>query len=108
MKTLALKKITQCLLPVIKFELLSENLVIIDSERILKARKTFKVKYRLNEEGRRLKSIKELKQGDYVVHYDYGVGEFVEIKTMSLGTKTSDYIHIKDFIFFSEFEKIFL
>ncbi len=77
------------------FELLSENLVIIDSERILKARKTFKAKYRLNEEGRRLKSIKELKKGDFVVHYDYGVGEFVEIKTMSLGTKTSDYIHIK-------------
>jgi transcription-repair coupling factor (superfamily II helicase) len=47
------------------------------------------------QNSRRLKSVNELKPGDYVVHYDYGIGRFLEIKTMELGTTKNDYIHIE-------------
>jgi transcription-repair coupling factor (superfamily II helicase) len=36
-----------------------------------------------------------LKPGDFVVHYDYGIGKFLEITTMELGTTKNDYIHIE-------------
>lgn len=48
--------------------------------------------YRKSE---RLSSINDLKQGDYVVHYDYGIGRFLEIKTMTFGNAVNDYIHIE-------------
>jgi len=47
------------------------------------------------ESSKRLNSINELKPGDYVVHYDYGIGRFLEIKTMQMGSTFNDYIHIE-------------
>ena len=44
---------------------------------------------------KRLTSISDLKPGDYVVHYDYGIGKFLEIVTMELGKTKNDYIHIE-------------
>ncbi len=44
---------------------------------------------------KRLTSISDLKPGDYVVHYDYGIGRFIEIVTMELGKTKNDYIHIE-------------
>ena len=44
---------------------------------------------------KRLASVNDLKPGDYVVHYDYGIGKFLEITTMELGTTKNDYIHIE-------------
>ena len=43
----------------------------------------------------RLSSINDLSPGDYVVHYDYGIGRFLEIKTMQFGNVQNDYIHIE-------------
>ncbi|MFA5006364.1 MAG: transcription-repair coupling factor [Candidatus Izemoplasmatales bacterium] len=47
------------------------------------------------QNSRRLYSVNDLKPGDYVVHYDYGIGRFLEIKTMELGATKNDYIHIE-------------
>jgi len=47
------------------------------------------------QNSRRLFSVSDLKPGDYVVHYDYGIGRFLEIKTMELGSTRNDYIHIE-------------
>ena len=47
------------------------------------------------QNSKRLSSVNELKPGDYVVHYDYGIGRFLEIKTMELGATKNDYIHIE-------------
>ncbi|MFA5035746.1 MAG: transcription-repair coupling factor [Candidatus Izemoplasmatales bacterium] len=44
---------------------------------------------------KRLYSVNDLKPGDFVVHYDYGIGKFIEIKTMELGSTKNDYIHIE-------------
>lgn len=43
----------------------------------------------------RLASVNDLSPGDYVVHYDYGIGKFLEIKTMTFGNTQNDYIHIE-------------
>ena len=45
--------------------------------------------------SQRLNSINDLKKGDYVVHFDYGIGKFLEIKTMKFGNTINDYIHIE-------------
>jgi transcription-repair coupling factor (superfamily II helicase) len=44
---------------------------------------------------KRVSSVNDLKPGDFVVHYDYGIGKFLEITTMELGTTKNDYIHIE-------------
>ena len=43
----------------------------------------------------KLSDITDLKPGDYVVHYHYGIGRFLEIKTMTFGQQETDYIHIE-------------
>ena len=45
--------------------------------------------------SQRLNSINDLQKGDFVVHYDYGIGKFLEIKTMKFGNQVNDYIHIE-------------
>ena len=36
----------------------------------------------------------ELKPGDYVVHYDYGVGRYLGLKTMDVGGLKRDYLQV--------------
>ncbi len=43
---------------------------------------------------KRVLSVNELKPGDFIVHNDYGIGQFLEITTMELGQTKNDYIHI--------------
>ncbi len=47
------------------------------------------------ETSKRLTSIHDLKPGDYIVHYDYGIGKFLEVKAMKMGDMTNDYIYIE-------------
>jgi len=47
------------------------------------------------KKSKRLNSINDLKKGDFIVHYDYGIGKFLEIKTMKFGNTVTDYIHIE-------------
>ena len=45
-------------------------------------------------EAIKIRDIDELAIGDYVVHYDHGIGRYKGIKTMVLSGVTRDYIHI--------------
>ncbi len=74
----------------IKGEILS-----LTEECIFKYYKTRAARYASNIESKRIKSLSELKVGDFVVHYDYGIGQFVEIKSMTLSSGTSDFIHVQ-------------
>lgn len=47
------------------------------------------------DNSKRLGSVSDLKHGDYVVHYDYGIGRFLDIVTMELGSTKNDYIHLE-------------
>ena len=69
--------------------------LILTDEKVFGSKAHISSKYKLSVETKRLKSISELKIGDYVVHADYGIGKFIETKTMTLGNHTNDYIHIQ-------------
>ena len=69
--------------------------LILTDEKVFGSKAHLSSKYKLSVETKRLKSISELKIGDYVVHADYGIGKFIETKTMTLGNHTNDYIHIQ-------------
>ena len=79
----------------IPFDFREDKIVSITEDKIFKSHKTRSGTYMSEIETKRLKSISELKVGDYVVHYDYGIGQFLEITSMTLGGRTCDYIHIK-------------
>ena len=73
------------------------NLAVITDQLISrKLTPSKKGRYRsITQNTKRLTSVNDLKPGDYVVHYDYGIGRFLEIVTMELGKTKNDYIHIE-------------
>ncbi len=75
----------------------SEKLIII-TENAIQRKQVLRKKGQyvsVYENSKRLSSINDLKHGDYVVHYDYGIGRFLDIKTIELGNTLNDYIHIE-------------
>lgn len=82
-------------IPFISLDITEFNTLILTDDKVFSSRYQTNKKYKLSVETKRLKSISELKIGDYVVHNEYGIGKFLETKTMTLGNHTSDYIHIK-------------
>lgn len=76
----------------------TENGIVIITERGISKKQTAprRGKYvSVYQNTKRLTSVNDLKPGDYVVHYDYGIGKFLEITTIELGTTKNDYIHIE-------------
>lgn len=55
-----------------------------------------------------LKSIHDIKEGDYVVHEDYGIGQYKGIKTVTLNNISNDYLTLqyKDEILYTPVEQI--
>ena len=47
------------------------------------------------KEGTILKDYEELEPGDYVVHEQYGIGKFLEIKTIEIEGVHTDFLHIQ-------------
>lgn len=47
------------------------------------------------KEGTILKNFEELKPGDYVVHEQYGIGRYLDVKTLEFDGKHTDYLHIE-------------
>ncbi|MGE0003491.1 MAG: transcription-repair coupling factor, partial [Candidatus Izemoplasmatales bacterium] len=81
------------------FDLTSDvlNLRVISSQTIFQS-KSIRRKGRyvsVYQTSKRLSSVNDLQPGDYVVHYDYGIGKFLEIKTMQMGQTQNDYILIE-------------
>lgn len=81
------------------FDVISDSLKlhIITESTIYKIKNTLKKGRYISvyETSKRLASIQDLKPGDYIVHYDYGIGKFLEVKAMQLGNTLTDYIHIE-------------
>ena len=78
------------------FSLYNDNVHFINESDIydFKARKHH-IKYQsVISETVKVSDVSELSLGDYVVHYDYGIGLYKGIKTMVLSDVKRDYIHI--------------
>ncbi|MBU1020389.1 MAG: transcription-repair coupling factor [Firmicutes bacterium] len=79
----------------LSFELFDINTILLNEENLFHKSDIKKAKYRSAiKDAKKLSSVEELRKGDYVVHYDHGIGRFLGVVNMTLGTNTNDYIHI--------------
>ncbi|HHW80010.1 MAG TPA: transcription-repair coupling factor [Acholeplasmataceae bacterium] len=67
----------------------------LDDQVLFNAKAKRMVRYRsvLNK-STKIREISELNEGDYVVHYDFGIGKYLGLKTMELSGQKRDYLHI--------------
>ncbi len=76
-------------------ELFDINLISLSESKLYKQKSLKKAKYKSSiKDTKKLSKISDLRKGDLVVHYDHGIGRFIEVKTMKVGDLTNDYIHI--------------
>lgn len=78
------------------FDWFDARLLLIDDAHIFKAVKPKKNKYKsIFKDTKRIDSAKTLTRGDYIVHYDHGIGRFLGIETMTLKEVTNEYMVIQ-------------
>jgi len=72
-----------------------DKLYIIDESLLFTHKIRPAIRYRsvLNQ-ATKIRRIEDLVVGDFVVHYDYGIGQYVGLKTMELSGDKRDYLHI--------------
>ena len=69
---------------------------VITEENIFKKLKLKNSKYRsIYQNTMSINTKEDLKPGDYVVHYDYGIGRYQGIEAVELKGVTNDYLSIK-------------
>ena len=79
----------------ISFELFDINTILLNEENLFKRKELKKAKYKSSiKDAKKLTNVEELKKGDHIVHYDYGIGRFLGVINMTVGKNTNDYIHI--------------
>lgn len=65
-----------------------------------------------SDEEKKIRGWRELKEGDYVVHVDYGIGKFKGLVTLGVGEKKKDYFQIdykgsdRLYVPFSQFDRL--
>ena len=84
--------VDETMLPI---ELFDINIISLNENNLFKQKDLKKAKYKSQiKDAKKLSSIEELRKGDLIVHYEHGIGRFIEVKTMTVGDITNDYIHI--------------
>lgn len=76
------------------FEIKKHSLTVYTSKELFNRRKTIGKYARKYEEATRLDSYEELRIGDYVVHDQYGIGQYVGIQRRKVNNIESDYLKI--------------
>jgi len=80
----------------LSFELFNVNTIVLTEENLYKQKELKKTKYKsVMKDAKKITGVEELKKGDYIVHYNHGIGRFLGIETVSLGGNTNDYIYIQ-------------
>ena len=88
----------------LSFELLNEKIVVL-TEKELYGIKRHKSTYKsIFKEGVIINSYEELTQGDFVVHENYGIGEYFGITTIELNNIHQDYMEVH----YANNEKLFV
>lgn len=76
------------------FELPDLKLVVLTEKELFNTAPKKKVRRQTLANAERLKSYSELKPGDYVVHVNHGIGEYVGMETLEVDGVHQDYITI--------------
>ena len=72
------------------------GILVLTEDVIFKNKKTKLAKYRsVYQNTTALNSKEDLKPGDYIVHYDYGIGQYKGLESVELKGMTNDYLSIK-------------
>ena len=76
------------------FELLEPNIVVYTDYEVHTKRKK-QTAYKSNfKEGKKIKDYNELKLGDYVVHVQHGIGQYIGIETLETNGARKDFLMI--------------
>lgn len=80
----------------LSFDLPKHGLQVINESDIFDYKNNKrKIRYKsVMSEAIKISDLNELKVGDYVVHYDYGIGKYIGLKEMALSGNIRDYLHI--------------
>lgn len=78
------------------FELIKHGFHVLNESDIFDYKNNKrKIRYKsVMSEAIKISDITDLKVGDYVVHYDYGIGQYLGLKSMELSGSMRDYLHI--------------
>jgi len=80
----------------VPFELFNINTIVLSEDNIFTQKEHKKAKYKSTlKDSKKVKTVDELKKGDYIVHYDHGIGRFLGVETLNIGKMTNDYIYIQ-------------
>ncbi len=74
-------------------ELLDEKVVIITAKEIF-VKTAQKIKHFQYKEAKTISSYQDLSIGDYVVHDNHGIGQYLGIKTLEVQGYSKDYLHV--------------
>ncbi len=74
------------------FQLDALHLLVIDEDEIFGAHTRRQKKRGRKVEGQLIRDVAELKEGDYIVHEDHGIGRYVRMVRMSAGGTDQDYL----------------
>ncbi|MFU8786373.1 MAG: transcription-repair coupling factor [Candidatus Izemoplasmataceae bacterium] len=78
------------------FEWFDTNLIVLNEYAIYHETEKKQAKYKsVFKDTKKISHVKELRKGDYIVHYDHGIGRFLGIETMHISNHTNDYIVIQ-------------
>ncbi len=72
-----------------------EKIVVITEDMLFATKHKTKIRYRsVINQAIKIRDAAELTIRDYVVHYDFGIGQYKGIKTMELSGEKRDYLYI--------------
>ncbi|MFD1393045.1 transcription-repair coupling factor [Lacticaseibacillus jixianensis] len=76
------------------FELPTAHLVVVTEHELFNAKVKRRARHQTLANAERLRSYTELHPGDYVVHVNHGIGEYVGMQTLEVDGVHQDYITI--------------
>src|SRR5690606_30981109 len=72
-----------------------EKIVVVTEDALFSTKHKTKIRYRsVINQAIKIRDAAELTIGDYVVHYDFGIGQYMGLKTMELSGEKRDYLYI--------------
>lgn len=74
------------------FELPGARLVVVTEKDVFGHQKKRIIR---TSKEQRISHFREIKEGDYVVHINHGIGKYVGVKTLEIDGIHKDYLHIK-------------
>ncbi len=86
------------------FELPAEKLAVLTEKELFNRIAKKKVRRQNITNAERLKSYTELNKGDYVVHVNHGIGQFLGMETMEIAGVHQDYLSVV----YSDSSKLFI